>query len=523
MGMRADKLVYQLIANIFSTTLRKLTMKNTTKRWLFIVPALTWVPVAFADYKTDIGYTDLQNLLGSNTPTGANVKITQVEASLVGSTDATYPIYAPDITDAQFSGKTFSFPGTASFSPSGHASGVGSLLYGNNAIASGITNITSYEANGWLSSIATNVISAPVNGSRIANHSWVGNGGTAADTGIILRVADREVQLNEFIQVVGMSNGPGSNPLLGSAYNVIAVGRTDGGQDFGSDAVSGDAFYVAGRARPDVVAPQTTTSSATPIVSAVAALLVETGHTGATTLSKSSTNIAGVGTVYNADRAETIKAALMAGADRATNNGITVANITDYRSAGHQTANGLDDRFGAGQVNALHSYQIIAAGEQNSQEDGGVNAGAIAQNGFDYDASFGGASESNKTATYKFSASADSNLSASLVWNIGVANNGNLTTTLHNLNLELFDETTQTTSAFSNSTLDNTENIWANLVTGHNYQLLVKSGEAGNFSWDYSLAWHTGDINTAPVPLPGALYLFGSAIAGLGFAGRRRT
>ena len=111
-----------------------------------------------------------------------------------------------------------------------------------------------------------------------------------------------------------------------------------------------------------------------------------------------------------------------------------------------------------------------------------------------------------------------------MVWNIAVANDGNLSTALPNLDLELFDVTTQSISAFSSSTLDNTENLWVNLVTGHNYELKVKSGEATNFSWDYALAWHinTITINASPVPLPSAFYLFSSAIAGLALARRRK-
>jgi hypothetical protein len=50
------------------------------------------------------------------------------------------------------------------------------------------------------------------------------------------------------------------------------------------------------------------------------------------------------------------------------------------------------------------------------------------------------------------------------------------------MNLELLDVTTQTTSAFSSGTLDNTENIRVNLVSGHSYKILVKSGEKNDFS-----------------------------------------
>ena len=494
---------------------------NSKRRWLCLFPALFWAPGVFADYKSDIGYDDLENLLVFSKPTGANIGVIQVEASLVGGSDSAYPIYAPEIINSQFAGKTFIFPGAASTSPSGHATGVGSRYYGNDSIAYGISNITSYESNAWLNSIASETVSAPFDGSRIANHSWVGNGEKPIAAGTILRLVDRQVELEEAIQVVGMANSAGNSPLLGSAFNVIAVGRTDGGHDKDSDAV--DPVYLAGRTRPDLVVPQATTSVAAPVVSAAAALLIETGHDGASSVSNDSTNVIGVGRIYNAERAETIKAALMAGADRVTANTSTTANISDYRSSGHQTGNGLDDRFGAGQINILHSYQIIAAGEQDSSEDSGSSGGWIDLSGFDYDASFGGSAGSNSVAIYKFNADAELKLSASLVWNLGVANNASLTTTLHDLNLELYDATTQTTTALSASTINNTENLWVSLVMGHSYELLVKSTETGNFSWDYALAWHMSPIETVPVPVSGVFYLFAGAIAGLGLAGRRKA
>ena len=457
-------------------------MKSTNIYLLYIILALSFTPVAFADYKTDIGYTELKALLGASIPTGAGVKVIQVEG---GGT-----VYAPDTTNPQFTSKTFSFPCSASISPFSHATGVGSIFYGAGSMANGIRNITCYNATEWMKSLFHTSVSAPPNRSRIVNQSWAGNGNDASQTSAVLRLVDRQVHSKELIQVVAMANEPSVKALLSSAYNVIAVGRSSGHLDYGSKTV--DLVYGAGRTRPDVVAPESTTSAAAPEVAATAALLVETGHKGALKLSRSSAVIPRVGIVYNAERATTIKAALMAGADRVTSNSPGKGNIIDYRSPGHQTVNGLDDRFGAGQVNVLHSYQIIAAGEQNSLEDGGANGGAIGLNGFDYDNAFGGHLNSNKTATYKFQAISDSKLSVSLVWNINVANDGTLRTALPNLDLELFDVTTQTTTAFSSSRLDNTENIQVNLVAGHSYEILVKSGEKNDFSWNYSLAWHIG-------------------------------
>ncbi|NOS81640.1 MAG: hypothetical protein HOP32_08685 [Nitrospira sp.] len=482
--------------------------------------------LALASSITDIGYTALQNELGAATPTGAGVKVTQVEAPTNDTSGGAAPIFMSDPTDPEFSGKSITaISGNPSGSFSGHATGVGQLFYGNSSsIASGVTQIDSYESFAWLNSLSVSsgpsIGTATTSASRIANSSWVGTGATAAQTGTILRFVDRQVQLNEYINVVGLANGNSNEPLLGSAYNVISVGRTDGIHQQSTVAVAGDSLYETVRSAPLIVAPEPSTSAATPVVSAAAAVLVQTGHEGGLTLSKGSTDIAGVGTIYNAERSETVKAALMAGADRETANTSTSANITDYRSAGHQTENGLDDRYGAGQVNILNSYHIVAGGEQNSLQQGGSDIGRF---GFDYVSAFGGLNGSPSTASYFFNAEEDATLSSSLVWNVGVSNDSALTTTLHHLNLSLYDVTLNALVAQSASTVDNTQNLWLKLSGGDRYELRVTAGEAANFSWDYALAWRL-EGSPAPVPIPAAVWLFGSGLAGLvGLARCRRA
>jgi hypothetical protein len=493
------------------------TMKSVPVRLVPLGVALillSGAPGAVAQsYLGDVGYTALQRLLGAAIPTGAGVNVMQIEASLVSSTDPGYPIYAPDVSSPMFAGKSFSFPGAPSTTVSSHATSVGGIFYGADSIASGITSIAVYNAADWLQGIDTASAAAPVNGSRVANDSWVGSGGTAADTGIILRLVDRETQLDQLIQVVGMPYD--SSPLLASAYNVISVGETAGLNSYGTQAV--DSVYVAGRSAPDIVAPMSTTSDATPVVAAAAALLVGVAHTAGAALSTGSTYVSGVGTLYDAEQAVTIKAALMAGADRVTNNASTTANITDYGTNGHLTGNGLDDRYGAGQLDVLNSYQIIAAGEQHSMEGGSISGGYIRAQGFDYVAAFGGSGGSNTTATYKFNATANSELAACLTWNIGVANNATLATTLHHLALELYDVTTHSVVASSASGVDNTQNLWVNLVAGDSYDMLVQSNESGNFSWPYALAWN---ITPAPVPLPATGWLLLSALGSVGLLAR---
>ena len=470
-----------------------------------------------ADF-TDVGYSALQAELGAGTPTGAGVRAAQVEAPINDTSGGAAPIFMPNPSDADFSGKTITaINGNPSGSFSSHATVVGRLFYGTtSSIAPGISQIAGYDATSWFNGLSSPSGTATTAPTRITNHSWVGAGNTPAATGQILRMVDRQVHVNESIQVVGLANGPADSPLLGSAYNVISVGRTDGGHQRNTVSVSGDSLYGTVRTAPHLVAPESTTSNATPVVSAAAALLVQTGHEAGPSLSDGSTTISGVGTIYNAERSETIKATLMAGADRETANQGTTADITDYRSAGHETANGLDDRYGAGQVNILNSYHILAGGEQPSLQLGG---GDINRFGFDYAEAFGGLSGSPRTASYSFSTATDVTLFSSLAWNVGVSNTSALTTTFNHLNLSLFDITANSLLGESSSTLDNTQNLYMRLLAGRRYELRVTAGETGNFSQDYALAWR---MEVATVPIPAAAWLFGSGLAGLAAWARRQ-
>ena len=95
-----------------------------------------WSGSAPADWKLDIGYTALQTELGAAMPTGAGVKVTQVEAS--GG--------KPDPSNAEFAGKTFTLK-TSGLTISSHATTVGQYFYGkSSSIAPGITNIDCYDS-----------------------------------------------------------------------------------------------------------------------------------------------------------------------------------------------------------------------------------------------------------------------------------------------------------------------------------------------------------------------------------------
>ncbi len=475
---------------------------------LVVCAALTmYSAVARADYKDDIGFRLLQSQLGAGMPTGAGVPVLQAEGDQV--VNGVWA-FLPDPGNGEFTGKTITakssgVPGAYS----GHATAVGQFFYGTvTSTAPGISLIDAYSADKWLGADflrpSGNTPKQPLaSAARVANHSWV-HTEASANTDILRRL-DWVIDRDEFSQVVGLNNGDPNLPLLSSAFNVIAVGRTTGEHGRGSVAV--DSLYTSGRTRPDVVAPADGTSTSTPQVAALAALLVEVGQNNAglstdpVTQTVTSRSVGGSGTVIrNAARSEVIKAAVMAGASRTTTNTST-SDITDYRATvANQASNGLDVRFGAGQINIASSYGIITGGEQNSLQDKPTGNGLAFASGFDYDPHFGGLNGSNQTATYYLPMPAtDGNLTAALVWNLkihgGTSRDFDGTATFYNLDVELFDVTNPSnwvSVGYSRSTTDNTENLWLPLAAGREYALQVtRPGSQNDFDWDYALAWHT--------------------------------
>ena len=462
-----------------------------------------------ADYKDDIDYVRLSQTLGGAVPDGQGVTATQVEAPVTVES-ATH--WMPDGGDVQFTGKTIIDVTSGDDGSSSHATGVGRYFYGNTlSTASGIGTIYVYAANDWMGlgflstgylygghpfqpvydrSTTPWTLSAP---GRAANHSWVG----AADgfEGDILRRLDFVAARDEYIQVTALNNGTARKALLGDAFNSITVGRTDGGHPMGTSSI--DDLYVSDRVCPLVVAPFSVTSTCAPVVSAAAALLIEAGRNPSLStdpVTAYTTNRNG-DIIYNAERSEVVKAAVLAGAQRVTHNVWSSAQISDYRQ---DAANGLDRRFGAGQLNIYYSYRILAAAEHNSAEDQPETGGIVSAYGFDFDPAFGGASGCNTTGTYTFTPAADQRrLCAALVWNLRIDGGSTYdyddTAVLYDLNLTLYDITAQGYErlvAASSSSIDNNENLWAGLVPGRTYKMVVTaSAGQGLFSWDYALAW----------------------------------
>jgi hypothetical protein len=487
---------------------RSMSLGFVAKRQIKVAGLLAIIGIfgtlnAYADYKDDVGYALLQWELGSALPDGAGVPVSLVEASVqVGE----YRAWMPDSNNSEFS--QVSITDVSGATPgvfSGHATAVGKKIFGKvTSTSPGIAEVLVYLADRWLGTDFLNLYTGgrfayqPVPAaSRVSNSSWIGSVGSGYNTDALARL-DWVIATDELVATAGFT-GSTTNPLVSSAFNVISVNKTSAPTNNGSASAGG--VYVAGRTKPDIVAPESNPSSATARVASAAALLVDAAHSSPAWSSdpvQSSTTNRNGDVIYNAERAEVVKALLMAGADRETSNSSST-DITDYRdNVVDQTANGLDRRFGAGQLNIHSSYSIVSSGEQNSIEDAAAGAGMIQVKGFDYDPAFGGLNGTNSAATYYFSTTIGFNrLNAALVWNLeidgGTSRNFDGSATLHDLNLRLFDVTDSGNWILlheSVSTTENTENLWYLLEAGKDYALRVDHGASqAAFDWDYGLAW----------------------------------
>ena len=417
---------------------------------------------AFADYRDAIGHTALAAELGGSLPTGAGIAVTQVEAP-----ESTVGNYEPDPNHAEFQGKTFTLKAGDPDGFSFHATTVGRFIYGSATSQSpGITNVTNYNANGWLSDsfLSPGVTSSRnleplVETSDVQNHSWIGSIG-ASDVDRLRRL-DFTVNRDDFVVVVGLNNGSGNAipTLMANAYNILSVGRSDGEHSTGQTTVDG-----SGRIKPEIVAPESVTSWTTGIVSSAAALLIKTARSGGLT---------------EGDRSQVVKALLMAGATK------------DEFATWTRTANRpLDLHFGAGELNIQNSHRILVGGRQQA------NASAIrASTGWDF-----GSTVSNGSRLYFFDIGAGQKartFSAILTWHRVVQDTingpswGNPSSSLADLTLRLYQASGFTLGAqidASTSSLNNVEHVFQRDLPVGRYALEV-TGDAGSIS--YGLAWES--------------------------------
>ncbi|MFN0130820.1 MAG: hypothetical protein ACKV19_29505 [Verrucomicrobiales bacterium] len=305
-----------------------------------------------ATWQDAIGYTRLVEEMGGAVPRGAGVSVSLVEASLTPDGGEYLPSANLAPTTGNFAGKLFnvrSDPSPVSF----HAVRAGAFFFGVNtnplagdasvaplAGSGPSAAVHCYQADGWLEDnlIRLGSLQPPrFESQAISNHSWIGAVGadfSSAQATETLQRLDWMIVSSDHVAVVGLNNGASTAvpPLLGSAYNILSVGRTDGAHSTGTSSAHVDG---PGRVKPELVAPMTATSWSTPVVSSCAAVLVDAG----TAVSPS------------ARRSEVIRALLLAGARK-----------DPFPTWTQSSTRPLDPHFGAGEVNIWRSHRVLVAG-----------------------------------------------------------------------------------------------------------------------------------------------------------------
>lgn len=449
--------------------------------------ALLASDVSAQAWKSQIGFTDLQAEKGAALEDGSGLRVFQPEAPN-GDGD-----YLPDASNAQFSGKTF-VAGSGASGSIGHATGVGVNFYGNtNSLTPGITDITGYNANGYIGADglqAGSGLDPAGNAYQIGNHSYVGLASptfTAADAEDILERFDFVVNRDNTVMVVGANNGStAATPrILAPSYNAITVGRSDGNH---SQTLTPN--YGAPRFATAIVVPSAgPTSTATPVVASAAALLVDAG---------SGTNF-----VQN----EVIRATLFAGATK-----------TEFPSWDRTATRPMDEVFGFGELNIQNSYHIFEGGEfEGSTSDPTSSINLL---GWDY-GDFNGTDD----LFYDFSIDPGEfgSVSAVLSWNMDIIDNDasnvwDPTRELADLNLELFNSSGSFLGSLvdaSNGTDYNNEHIYFNGLESGDYTFRI-SGASGTSATDFGFAWNI----VSAVPEPSSLTVL--ALLGLGSLVPRR-
>ena len=380
----------------------------------------------------------------------------------------------------QYFDSAFPYPAGTAFSvgkESGHANDVASNYFdGVTGVASGASAFFCFEA---LYYINTFMPSGGNPGASVVSQSFVAN----AESPGIDELYDAYSDFYKILFVNGVNNTTAAPPSPATMYNGIAVGLPTG-------SVSSIGPAANGRCKPDIVAPSSATSFATPYVAGSAAVLIQAGTRG--------DGGVGLATIAAATDPRTVKALLLNGA---------IKPSAWTRSLGRP----LDVKLGAGVLNVNRAHLQLIGGKHmpNSSESivaGGPhlpppgildNLGSII--------GWNQKSLSNTPLTdavdhYFLELPAEQSgafdLVATLTWNRLYGQ-----TSLNNLDFFLYNADTNVLVASSTSTVDNVEHLYVqNLATGRYVLQVVKLGSGHVTDSDtYAMAFEF-----TPLPPPSA-------------------
>jgi autotransporter-associated beta strand protein len=349
-----------------------------------------------------------------------------------------------------------------------HADIVGSDFYGltGYGISTGVSHVDNYSADYFTNDVIFFGMSIP---DQVVNQSFtIGN-----STNLSLEISDQESSDTSYdnyiaqhgtIIVSGIGNAAAPAPPS-TCYNGIAVAA------YGGPSATGPTIDN-GRSKPDITAPADFTSFSTAEVSGAATLLVQAGASGAGGTSPQ--------TEAAAVDPRTIKALLLNGANKQT--------VTFTRT---HTAP-LDPNNGAGMLNIYNAYEQLAAGEYapssvlstvsllSSHGPETSSAPINSLSGWSF-ASIATTAVTNTYANYVFQPAAGVTgytFTATLDWERQYNPNTSVPLGINNLDLYLYDTSTNTLVDWSNSTVDNIQDVYdTNLTAGDRYDLeMLKNG-----------------------------------------------
>ncbi len=439
----------------------------------------------YADEKDTIGLTDL--LTREPSLNGSNLRVALVEAQ---QNPANSGKYQPNPASASQPASKFSFFDTNNLYPaagnydsakqSSHANLVANHYFDlNTGVATNVSEIYVFEANYFYNTLiqsGTNI------NSKVVNQSFVfGNINSLVD-----RNYDHYADQHQTLFVNGLGNGSAAITSPATSYNSIAVGREDLLHSSGPSD---------NRSKPEIIAPGTATSYATPYVSGSAAVLIEAASTPL--------EHGGTGTANTASDIRTIKALLLNGA------------VKDS-SWSHSDTRPLDTRRGAGLLNINQSHLQLQGGKHNptfsasvssnttptppNSQSGNVSS-LIGWNFASITNSF--FSSNDRVDNYYFDIPAGTSplydVTATLTWH-----RQNNQSEINNLDLILYNANSGAVIEQSISTIDNTEHIHTRDLPAGRYVIQVIKRKSGNVSLteDYALAF---DFSTPAPDAPSAL------------------